>query len=239
MNSGGIEFRLASRLRWILFGGFVLVGCKFEHTIPTLEFPTAPPQAFQQFSAEEPDLSTPVSEASPSSAGFLELDPATALAICGRSLSWGDETVGMCIAPGGSSYFVWSQDGAVIEVPIDPLDTNQEGFRRAAEARASAIESVRTEVRSIFFEGIGFGASLIAVGPACATVLGCAVDIVALSVTGGLLAESGSSIFTSIDTFDTMLAQSGYFYCRMQGGSDLSCRETSGVSGDAIGEGNE
>lgn len=239
MNNGGLEFRLVSKLCWILCGGVVLVGCKFEHTIPTLEFPTAPPQAFQQFSAEEHDLSTQIPEPSSSSAGFLELDPATALAMCGRSLSWGDETVGMCIAPGGSSYFVWAKDGPVIEVPFDPLNTNQEGFRRAAEARASAIESVRTEVRSVFFEGIGFGASLLAFGPACATVLGCAVDIVALSVSGGLLAESGSSIASNIDTFDTMLAQSDYFYCRMQGGSDLACRETSGVYGDAIGEGNE
>jgi len=216
--------------------GLTLAACKFESSIPTLQFPTAPPQPFQQFSPQEAEPPPPFEEAPPSSSELSTIDSATALTVCGQELSWGDETVGMCLAPGGASYFVWTNEGNAIQVPINPLDFSQAGFREAAEARAGAVEEVRSELRSIIFEGIGFGASLAAFVPACATVLGCAVDIVALSVTGGLLAESGNSIVTNVDTFDSSAVQADYFYCRMQGESDSACRESSGISDEVIGE---
>ena len=219
-----------------IFAGLMLASCKFEPSIPPLQFPTAPPQPFQQYSLESPDTSPTIAPGPTLSSEPATLDVKTVLSLCGQALSWGDETVGMCLAPGGASYFVWTEEGTAIHVPIDSLDISQAGFREAAEARARAIEDVRDEVRSIMLEGIGFGVSLMAFGPACATILGCAADVAALAVTGGMLAESGRSIIANVDTYGSSLTQAHYFYCRMQGTSDSSCRDLPGTSDDVSGD---
>jgi hypothetical protein len=158
------------------------------------------------------------------------MDSAAALELCGPALAWGDQTLGMCLAPGGSSYLMWTSEDNVTQVMVDPTDPNQLGFQQAASARAAALEEVRTQWRSAIFEGIGFLVASIAFIPACATGVGCAIDGAALIVTGGLLAESGSSIATNTRAFDTATAQATYFSCRTMGGSDSQCRDAAGLS---------
>jgi hypothetical protein len=159
-----------------------------------------------------------------------------ALALCGAGLSWGDETMGMCLAPGGDTYFTWTNDGNVIQVVADATDINQAIFQQAARDRASAISEIKSQGRSVIFEAGGFLVALLAAVPACATVIGCALDGAALLVTGGLLAESGTSIVDNIDLGDSATKRADYSYCRMVGGSDAECRVSAGIS-DELGGG--
>jgi hypothetical protein len=213
-----------------------LSACSFEPSISPLQLATAPLQPFQEYSLETPNAPPPVSAPPTPQGGARPFDATTALSMCGQALSWGDEKVGMCLAPGGASYFVWTEDGYAIQVPIDSRDISQAAFREAAEARERAIDDVRDEVRSILGEAIGFGVSLVAFAPACGAILGCAVDIAALAVTGGMLAESGRSIIEDVDKYASSLAQAHYFYCRMRGGSDPTCRKELNGSGPLEGE---
>ncbi len=150
-------------------------------------------------------------------------------------MAWGDETMGMCLAPGGESSFAWTNEGNVIRVIADATDLNQLIFQQAARDGASALNEIRSQGRSVIFEGGGFLAALVAAGPACATIVACAIDIAALMVTGGLLAESGSSIVDNFRLGESATKSADYSYCRMTGGSCAQCRVSAGITDELDG----
>jgi hypothetical protein len=163
------------------------------------------------------------------------LTSSDALDLCGESLSWGDQSLGMCLAPGGDTYFAWINEDNVIRVVADASNLSQYIFQQAAQDRASSIADIESQGRSVIYEAGGFLIALVAAVPACATIVGCAIDGAALLVTGGLLAESGSSIVDSIDLGNAATKKANYSYCTMIGGSDVDCRKSAGIT-DELGE---
>ena len=165
-----------------------------------------------------------------------EFSSSDALALCGDGLSWGDESMGMCLAPGGDTYFAWTNEGNVIRVVADATDISQGIFQQAVRDRASALGEINRQGRSVIYEAGGFMIALLAAVPACATIVGCAIAGAALVVTGGLLADSGSSIVDNIGLGDSATKRADYGYCRMVGGLDAECRASAGLT-DELGGG--
>jgi len=215
-----------------LASSLLLTACdvEFAPDIEPLILEEAPDQPFtgefgpQESSPEELEQE-PAIDAEP----VNEFTPTDALAQCGSGLSWGDETMGMCLAPGGDSYFAWTEEGNVIRILADASDINQAIFQQAARDRNSAIEEVKGQSRSVIFEGIALGLSVAALIPACATIFWCAIDIAAISVSAGMLADSGDSIVNGLESGESARRRGEYAYCRMTGGSDPQCRASAGI----------
>jgi len=208
---------------------------QFEPDIEPLILEQAPNQPFANDIGSEDSSLEDVPQGAVDAAELdSEFTSSEALALCGQGLSWGDESMGMCLAPGGDTYFGWTNEDNVIRVVADATDINQGIFQQAVRDRASALSEIKSQGRSVIFEAGGFLISLVAAVPACATIVGCAVDGAALIVTGGLLAESGSSIVDNIDLADSATNRADYSFCRMFGGSDAECRASAGIT-DELG----
>ena len=222
----------------VLFS-FVAAACdfQFEPDIDPLILESAGDQPFSDELGSQADSMQPPLEETPAEEDpFSEFSSSDAMALCGAGLSWGDETMGMCLAPGGDSYFVWTSDDNVIRVTADATDVNQAIFLQAAKDLVSAVEEIDSQKRSLFIEGIVFGVSFFGLIPACATILGCAIDAAVVLGSGGLLAESGNSIVTSIRSGESATKSADYSYCRMTGGTDEDCRALAGITDELEGE---
>lgn len=217
----------------------LLTACEiqFEPDIVPLVIEEVPGQPFANeiTPGDSPPEALPPAE-EPAAEPLSEFSSSDALALCGTGLSWGDETMGMCLAPGGDTYFAWTNEGNVIRVVADASDISQVIFQQATRDRASAISEIKSQGRSVIFEAGGFLVALLAAVPACATIIGCALDGAALLVTGGLLAESGTSIVDNIDLGESATKRAGYSYCRMLGGSDAECRASAGITDELGGD---
>ena len=217
----------------------MLTACEvqFEPDIEPLVIEELPDQPFANEIA--PGDSSPealLSEEDTGAEPLSEFSSSDALALCGAGLSWGDKTMGMCLAPGGDTYLAWTNEGNVIRVVADATDISQAIFQQAARDRASAISEIKSQGRSVIFEAGGFLVALLAAVPACATIIGCALVGAALLVTGGLLAGSGTSIVDNIDSGESATKQADYSYCRMVGGSDTDCRVSAGITDELGGD---
>lgn len=216
----------------------MVVACDvgFTPDVALLILEEAPDQSFtDEFSPQEVSPEELEQEPATDVEPVNKFTPADALAQCGDGLSWGDELMGMCLAPGGDSYFVWTEEGSVIRVNADATDITQGIFQQAARDRASALSEIKAQGRSVIFESAGFLIALIAAVPACATVVGCAVDGAALVTTGGLLADSGTSIVDNLKLGESATKRADYAYCRMTGESDARCRESAGITDEIDG----
>ena len=223
----------------LLAFSILLAACEvgFTPDIEPLILEEAPDQPFtDQIGSEEPSPDGLAQESAGDAEPVSEYTSADALALCGEDLSWGDESMGTCLAPGGDSYFAWTNEGNVIRVIADVTELSQLIFQQAARDRASALGEIRSQGRSVIFETGGFLVSLVAAGPACATIVGCAIAAAALMVTGGLLAESGFSIVDNFKLGESATKRADYAYCRMTGGSDTKCRASAGIT-DELDEG--
>jgi len=222
----------------ILFS-IVAAACEvqFEPDIDPLVLDSAGDQPFlDELNAQTESIQAPLEETLVEEDSFSEFSSSDAIALCGTGLSWGDETLGMCLAPGGDSYFVWTSEGNVIRVTADPNDVNQAIFLQAAKDRVSAVEEIDRQKRSLLFEGMVFGVSFVGLIPACFTIVVCAIDGAVVLGSGGLLAESGNSIVTSIRSGESATQSADYSYCRMTGGTDEDCRASAGITDELEGE---
>jgi hypothetical protein len=222
----------------VLFS-FVATACdvKFEPDIDPLILESAGDQPFSdELDTQADSMQAPLEETPVEEDPVSEFSSSDAMALCGAGLSWGDETMGMCLAPGGDSYFVWTSDDNVIRVTADPTDVNQAIFLQAAKDRVSAVEEIDSQKRSLLLEGLVFGVSFIGLIPACATILGCALDVSVFLGSGGFLAESGNSIVNSIRSGESATKSADYSYCRMTDGTDEDCRASAGITDELEGE---
>lgn len=222
----------------ILFA-LVAAACdvQFEPDIDPLILETAGDQPFSDdFDAQADSIDAPLEETPQEEDSFSEFSSSDAMALCGTELSWGDETMGKCLAPGGDTYFVWTNDDNVIRVTADPTDINQAIFLQAAKDRVSAVEEIDSQKRSLLLEGLVFGVSFVGLIPACATIVGCAIDAAVVIGSGGILAESGNSIVTSIQSGESAAKSADYSYCRMTGGTDEDCRASASITDELEGE---
>ncbi len=209
----------------------------FEPDIEPLIIESAGDQPFSNdFDAPADSVDAPIEETPLEEDSFSEFISSDAMALCGTELSWGDKIVEICLAPGGDTYFVWTNDDNVIRVTADPTDVNQAIFLQAAKDRVSAVEEIDSQKRSLLLEGLVFGVSFVGLIPACATIVGCAIDAAVVIASGGLLAESGNSIVTSIQSGESATKSADYSYCRMTGGTDEDCRASAGITDELEGE---
>ena len=234
-----MDSRFQKTVSILVLFSFVAAACdvEFEPDIDPLILESAGDQPFSnELDAKDESMQAALEESPVDGNSISEFSSSDAMALCGTGLSWGDETMGMCLAPGGVSYFVWTSEENVIRVVADLTDVNQAIFLQAAKDRASALEEIESQRRSLVLEGIVFGVSFIGLIPACATIVGCAIDAAVVLVSGGLLAESGNSIVTSIQSGESATKSADYSYCRMTGGTDEGCRESAGITDELEGE---
>jgi hypothetical protein len=171
----------------------------------------------------------------------LQFTSADAMDLCGSDLTWGDETMGACLAPGGDYYYIWTNSNEVYRVPVNSRDANQLGFIQAVIARDDAKGNVQKGLRSGGWKVAGLLVTLLGLAPACvfATLVGCLLDLAGVLVTGGLVADLGNDLSTDILSFQSHSRQADYYLCQMKGVSDSQCRVSSGITPDDLGEADE
>jgi hypothetical protein len=149
-----------------------------------------------------------------------------ALALC--SNQWGSEEVGICVAPGGTTYYVWIEPGTVMEVMIDANQVWQEHFIDAVGRIVQDLDSIEAERSSQTLGGIAVALGGVGVLPGCATIIGCLVAVGAF--VGGLTEITASE--STIDRLEVSVCEDTrsavYNYCMIQGLGDAVCRETAG-----------
>ena len=101
--------------------GFSLVvtACEvgFTPDVEPLVIDEAGDQPFQDPSIQEAESVDEIDDEEPEpSSGFEGFTSADAIAICEEREYFGDENVGMCLAPGGESYYVWVARDTVFAV---------------------------------------------------------------------------------------------------------------------------
>jgi len=152
-----------------------------------------------------PDVAPLVTEEPPDSIleDEVQFTSSDAMQLCGSELLWGDGTMGMCLAPGGNSYYVWTGPSEVMIVPVDATNPNQLGFLQAVIDRsddmASMVEGARTagwSVAGLFIKVVGFPFACV-----FASLVGCIIDGAAVVVTAGLVAEAGRSMLKTRSGF--------------------------------------
>lgn len=208
-----------------------LAGCEFEPDIDPLVLPDAPPQAFQSAPEEEGQIvETDQETAGGGVIGLAGFNSAQAMAQCGKQLTWGDEEVGICDVPGSDSFYVWISSDQVLEVEAgNPYLMN---FQLAAAARLASEEGFKEKGVEVGLGIAGFVIELVLLGPACATIIFCALDATALTLTGAAIANSADSGVKNAQTFLDSTQNAGFYYCQIQGTAEGICREAH-IGGDA------
>jgi len=149
-----------------------------------------------------------------------------ALALC--SDQWGNQERGICVAPGGSTYYVWIEPGTVMEVVIDTTQVWQQHFIDAVGRIVDDLDSIDAERSSQTLGGIAAGLGAVGILPGCGTIIGCLVAVGAF--VGGLTEITASE--STIDRLEVSVCEdtrSAVFnYCMMQDLGDAVCRETAG-----------
>ena len=115
-------------------------------------------------------------------------------------------------------------DNEIIEVELNTSEPNQMGFLQASDSRAGSKEDLSDDAGLAFVAGVAFVLEIPLTASACAPVIGCALGGAALVGTGYAISELGESIVDDIQMIDKATQQTRYYYCRIQGNSDQTCR---------------
>lgn len=208
-----------------------LVGCQFEPDIDPLILPDAPPQGFQSVPEEGGEIVEPEPiTAGGGVIGLAGFDSTQAMAQCGEQLTWGNEDIGICDAPGSDTFYVWISRDEVLEVEAgSPYLLN---FQLAAESRTAAADGFKQDGVSVGVGVAGFILELVLLAPACATVILCALDTTALTFTGVSIANSADSGVKNYQSFIDSTQNAGFYYCIIQGSPEGQCRDTY-IQGDS------
>jgi hypothetical protein len=117
----------------------------------------------------------------------------------GDAFTYGDAQAGMCLVPGGETYYIWIGRGEVLGIEAIPGDQNQADFRVAVEAMASDREDIDRDTISL---GLGIGgllASGIGLIPACASIIGCYLGTGAVMLAVGAVASGNGNLMQDRD----------------------------------------
>jgi hypothetical protein len=159
-------------------------------------------------------------------------DSSDALELCGEDLRWGDANTGMCLAPGGAAYYVWTSPDEVAIVYADLTDPRVLGFFQAASGLQAAGVRIDRGLGTASWRVGAFAATFFGLPFACigGGLVGCVIDGAAVLVTGGLVADLGASLVDDVNVYMSNYRVAHYFFCLLQGGSDAPCRESSGMT---------
>lgn len=232
-------------LSGVILSSILLTSCEIEFTpdVIPLELETVPEQPFKEPMPEsEQELSElSTEEAVPEGNAKPEFDSSDAIELCGNDLTWGNKTMGACLAPGGNSYYIWKSPTDIYLVPVNPNDPDQVGFLQAVIGRNGATASMQKGARTGGWSVAALFVTVVGFPFACmfGTVVGCIVDGGAILVAGGLLYDAGSDFIEDWDTFQSHSAQAEYYICKLQGYSDPFCRDSAGITSEQLGGRNE
>lgn len=177
-------------LSGITLSSILLTACEVDFTpdVVPLELETVPGQPFKEpMSESEQDLSElSTEEAVPEGNAEPAFDSSDAIELCGSDLTWGNETMGACLAPGGNSYYIWKSPTDIYLVPVNPNDPDQLGFLQAVIGRNGAVESMQKEARTGGWSVAALFVTVVGFPFACGfgTVAGCIIDGGAILVAG-------------------------------------------------------
>jgi len=151
-------------------------------------------------------------------------------ALEGCSQRWGDEQKGMCLAPGGATYYVWLEPNTVMEVVIDndPTHPWQQHFLAAVLGIIDDRDDILQERRGRWRYWLTADLGALGVIPGCASVLGCIAALGAIALGGGELIQSDARIAGFEASLCTHSRDAVFNYCMMRGNNDAACREAAG-----------
>lgn len=219
--------------RSVLLARAFLAACSFQPHIEPLVIETVPPQPFGEFLPPVAGDTTPIPSLPPNHALPLDgLTSSTAIELCGGLQYHGDENVGTCLAPGGNTYYVWSDPSNVLEVAADhPL---LDAFRTAAVQRLAAQTKYRDKLFDVTkklaplpLELAGLVSCGVAAVPNPGQLIAvpvCLADLVAIGFTSVGVTRDADGAATALNDFYLLNLDAGYSYCRVQGGTDEQCR---------------
>ena len=146
------------------------------------------------------------------------------------SQRWGDEQKGMCLAPGGATYYVWLEPNTVMEVVIDndPTHPWQQHFLAAVLGIIDDRDDILQERRGRWRYWLTADLGALGVIPGCASVLGCIAALGAIALGGGELIQSDARIAGFEASLCTHSRDAVFNYCMMRGNDDAACREAAG-----------
>jgi hypothetical protein len=146
--------------------------------------------------------------------------------------------MGSCLAPGGSTYYVWISADEVMEV--DRNDPFLQAFRFSALNRTDEISDIQDLIRNwtnlavlgIEIAGLGplcglaigsiiSGAGLVVSGPLAG---GCIADAFAIVNTSDEITRDAEDLVNSINDYFQYQIEAAYNYCRMEGKNDAECK---------------
>jgi len=165
------------------------------------------------------------------------LTSAEAIARCGgRTLTSGDTTRGMCLAPGGETYYVWIDPNEVMEVVRDTDDPNQGPFQTAAAAVVNDREAIERGEWTRVGAGFGTAGGVFGFITTCpTTIVGCYAGMLAIMAGVGAVIASNDALACDKYRLETHVRQTQYYYCLMQGNDDGTCRQTAGITETELG----
>jgi hypothetical protein len=140
--------------------------------------------------------------------------------------------MGMCVAPGGETYYVWIEPDQVVEVGMntDPENPWQEAFQTDVEQVTNERAAIAIAQVEVFGSGIGFFMSLAAVVPLCASLAGCFISPLGVTGTLALLLASHDSLMSHVESLDDRSRSAVYSYCMMLGNEDGYCDSVAGIT---------
>jgi len=220
-------------VRAVLVGSALLVACGFQPHIEPLVIGTVPPQPFQASTSIQgtpPDLDQPFPTTPPPPTGSIT--SGAAIEFCAGLQFYGDEDVGTCLAPGGQTYYVWSDPSNVLEVSGD--HPQLDAFRLAALQRLAAQTTFRSKLFDVTKKLAPFPielAALASCGIAAVPNPGqliaipvCLGDLIAIGFTSVAVTKDADASAKALIDFYLRNLDAGYSSCLMQGGTDAQCR---------------
>lgn len=122
-----------------------------------------------------------------------------------------------------------------MEVLIDPANTSQNRFIAAVDARASDLRAFERDRRTLGWKITGFGASLLGLPFACATLVLCIIDAGAFLTLGGWTAATVQNLVDLYNSSQTNARRAAFYNCRMQGNAYTACLTVAGITDEELG----
>ncbi len=140
--------------------------------------------------------------------------------------------MGLCLAPGGESYYIWTAMDNVIEVARNnPYLTAFKGSvidrKNEISARDAAIRGLWTVI-PVPFEMVGLTSCGVALSPGPQQLLAipiCIGDQVAIGFTAEAIVHDGENLANAVIAFYERSNDAEYNYCRMEGKSHEECEQ--------------
>jgi hypothetical protein len=155
-----------------------------------------------------------------------------AIELCGESEYFGDQDMGVCLGPGGESYYVWIVSDKVMKVTRDNPFLSE--FRSAVIERKSEISKRDATIGSLWkvillpFEILGLTSCGVALTPGpqqLPAIPICLGDLTAIGFTADAIVRDGESLANAIINVNQRSKDAAYNFCLMEGKTYAECEK--------------